>query len=70
MQASQSFEKAHNISATAGVFCNPLLKTPATHSPNMLWGLMQIKSDMLWNHYNLSLLLIKGKRAKKRMKYS
>lgn len=47
MQASQSLEKAHNISATAGAFCNPLLKTPATPPPNMWWGLMQIKSDML-----------------------
>lgn len=35
MQASQSLEKAHNISATAGAFCNPLLKTPATPPPNM-----------------------------------
>lgn len=47
--------KACNISATAGAFCNPLLKTAATHTTNMWWGLMLIKSDMLWSHYNLFL---------------
>lgn len=47
--------KARNISATAGAFCNPLLKTAATHTSNMQWGLMSIKSDVLWSHYNLFL---------------
>lgn len=70
MQASQSSEKAHNVSATAGAFCNPLLKTPATHPPNMWWGLTQIKLTCYEVTATFSLVLIKGKKAKKRMKYS